>query len=208
MTESSSLSLTWPTDPSTYDRRGWSGPNARGTGAGVGSSADGSAAMAAGPGGTCPRRVWQPRVASSRQTEHRQARPVDLSTARGGRGHAGPGGRGDGREAVPPTSTSSGRTTSSRRSAARSSLHVDDRRAALSRPAALVYVRAARGVRTRVAGTPGRRDRKEQDDRVGRGDESYPVDAIFPVELDGAGAHGARSAAGFRCRRASTTSSW
>jgi hypothetical protein len=64
---------------------------------------------------------------------------------------------------------------------------------ALSRPAALVYVRARR--RTQRAGDSRRRDREPETESPG--DASYPVDAIFPVELDRSQGRAARVSRGF-----------
>jgi hypothetical protein len=65
---------------------------------------------------------------------------------------------------------------------------------ALSRPAALVYVRARR--RPERSRDARRRDRKEQETES-PGDASYPVDAIFPVELDRSQGRTARVSRGF-----------
>ena len=65
---------------------------------------------------------------------------------------------------------------------------------ALSRPAALVYVRARR--RADRGRESRRRDRAEQETES-PGDASYPVDAIFPVELDARQGSTARVSRGF-----------
>ena len=88
------------------------------------------------------------------------------------------------------------------------SVHAGRRRARLR-------CRGGAGLRRAVAQARERRapadDRPRQPARPagGRGPRStYPVDAIFPVELTPAAAVRRGSAAGFRSRRASTTSTW
>jgi hypothetical protein len=67
----------------------------------------------------------------------------------------------------------------------------------LSRPAALVYVRAARRTMRDVAQADADRKPKDQDRSSDRSTAQYPVDAIFPVELTDTTGHLKRISRGF-----------